>query len=339
MKPTDFSKLLTTYLTEYLPSIQNVSKNTISSYCDAFRLFLKYYRDFLGFSIEKLSIKDVSCDSIHEFLNWLEVERNCSISTRNQRLAAIHAFFRYVQAEAPQNLLLCQKILDIPYKKKSNPVVKYLTSLDIKLILEQPDIRTPEGRRDLVLLSLLYDTGARVQELVDLSVRDIRLDHPAKVHLTGKGRKSRWVPILQATELLLSRYLNEQKLNSHDKLDSPLFCNRQGNRLTRAGISYILNKYAKQSAALSPHFPEGITPHIFRHSKAMHLLEAGVNLIYIRDILGHVDVSTTEVYARASAEMKRDALNKLAAVETPNVPSWTTDSDLMSWLKDFGKAK
>lgn len=335
MKPTDFSKLLTTYLTEYLPSIQNVSKNTISSYCDAFRLFLKYYRDFLGFSIEKLTINDVSCDSIHEFLNWLEVERNCSISTRNQRLAALHAFFRYVQAESPHNLLLCQKILDIPYKKKSKPVVKYLASADIKLILEQPNIHTPEGRRDLVLLSLLYDTGARVQELVDLSVRDIRLDHPAKVHLTGKGRKSRWVPILKASEILLNNYLNEQKLSSHDKLDFPLFRNRQGNRLTRAGISYILNKYTKKL----PQFPEGITPHILRHSKAMHLLEAGVNLIYIRDILGHVDVSTTEIYARASNEMKREALNKLTTVETPEVPSWTTDKDLMSWLKDFSKTR
>jgi integrase/recombinase XerD len=236
MKHTDFSKLLTTYLTEYLPSIQNVSGNTISSYCDTFRLFLKFYRDFLGFSIEKLSINNVSCDSIHKFLNWLEVERNCSIATRNQRLAAVHSFFRYVQAEAPQNLLLCQKILDIPNKRKSKLMVKYLTPADIKIILEQPNVHTSEGRRDLVLLSLLYDTGARVQELVDLSVRDIRLDHPAKIQLTGKGRKSRWVPILQATVDLVKRYLNEQKLTSHEKYDYPLFCNRQRKRLTRAGV-------------------------------------------------------------------------------------------------------
>ena len=339
MRNYDFPKLLTAFLTEYLPNIRNVSHNTISSYCDTFRLFLQFHRDNLGFSIEKLSISNISSDSIHGFLTWLETERSCSISTRNQRLAAIQAFFKYVQVELPQNLLLYQKIINIPYKRKNKPIVKYLRPIDIKLILEQPNTNTSAGRRDLVLLSLLYDTGARVQELVDLSVRDIRLDNPAKVHLNGKGRKARTVPVLQSTVMLLKTYLTEQKFNTPDKLDYPLFCNRQGKRLTRAGISYILGKYVKHAALSSPQLPQTVTPHILRHSKAMHLLEAGVNLIYIRDILGHVDVNTTEVYARASTEMKREALNKLSNIETPNITSWTNDSDLLTWLKDFGKSK
>lgn len=339
MKKADFSMLLSTFLSEYLPNIKNVSSNTISSYCDTFRLFLTYCRDEHRFSIEKLSIDDLNPDIIHKFLSWLETERNCSISTRNQRLAAIHAFFKYIQAEKPQSLLLCQKIIDIPSKRKSKPVIKYLTAHEIKIILEQPNISTTSGRRDLVILSILYDTGARVQELVDLSVRDIRLDYPAKVHLTGKGRKSRIVPIMGATSELLENYLGEQRLLDSGKQDYPLFCNQQRRRLTRAGVTYILKKYAGQAATISPQISDKVTPHILRHSKAMHLLEAGVNLIYIRDLLGHVDVSTTEVYARASTEMKREALEKLSTVKTPNVPSWTADSDLLSWLKDFGKSK
>lgn len=339
MKKADFSMLLSAFLSDYLPNIKNVSSNTISSYCDTFRLFLSYCRDEHKISIEKLSINDLSPDLVHNFLSWLETDRNCSISTRNQRLAAIHAFFKYVQAEKPQSLLLCQKIIDIPSKRKSKPVIKYLSANDIKLLLEQPNTTSTAGRRDLVILSLLYDTGARVQELVDLSVRDIRFDHPAKVHLTGKGRKSRIVPIVPATAELLKNYLNEQGLFASGKLDYPLFFNQQRHRLTRAGVTYILKKYADQAANISPQIPVNLTPHILRHSKAMHLLEAGVNLIYIRDLLGHVDVSTTEVYARASTEMKREALEKLTTIESPNVSSWTTDSDLLSWLKDFGKTR
>ena len=339
MKKANFSVLLSSFLSDYLPNKKNVSSNTISSYCDTFRLFLIYCRDEQRLSIEKLSIDDLSLDLIHNFLSWVEIDRKCSISTRNQRLAAIHAFFKYVQAERPQSLLLCQKILNIPSKRKSKPSIKYLTSNEIKLILEQPNTSNTRGRRDLIILSLLYDTGARVQELVDLSVRDIRLDYPTKVHLTGKGRKSRTVPIMKATTELLKKYLNEQGLLSAGKLDYPLFFNQQRNRLTRAGVTYILKKYVEQAASISPLITNDVTPHILRHSKAMHLLEAGVNIIYIRDLLGHVDVSSTEIYARASNEMKREALEKLTTIDVPSVPSWTTDSDLLSWLKDFGKTR
>lgn len=265
MKPTNFSKYITSFLSSYLPGLRNVSKNTIVSYCDTFRLLLKYCRDFLKIPLEKLSLNDVNVDMITTFLKWLEEDRGCSISTRNQRLAAIHSFIRYVQAEVPENMFQCQKVLDIPFKKKSKPIVHYLTAEDVKLLLAQPDITTSDGRRDLVLLSVLYDTGARVQEVADLVVRDIRLEYPAKIHLTGKGRKSREVPLLSRTTLLLQNYLAERKLTSIDKSNYPLFFNRQRNKLTRAGISYILNKYVQQAITVSPLLPKTVTPHVFRH--------------------------------------------------------------------------
>lgn len=265
MKPTDFSKLLTDYLTSYLPSLKNVSKNTISSYCDTFRLLLKYCRDIHHLPIEKISLKDINAELISEFIEWLEEERNCSISTRNQRLMAIRSFFRYVQVESPQNLLNCQKILSIPPKNKSTSVVSYLTVEETKLLLVQPDSSTSEGRRDLVLLSVLYDTGARVQEIADLIVRNVRLQHPAKIQLTGKGKKTREVPLLSRTAQLLQNYMSEHRLDTADKLDSPLFCNRQNFKLTRSGISYILNKYAEMASSQSSSFPETVTPHVLRH--------------------------------------------------------------------------
>lgn len=339
MKPTDFSKHITTFLSEYLPTLKNVSKNTISSYCDTFKLLLKYCRDCRNISPEKLSLENIDVELIKAFLTWLETERECSISTRNQRLAAIHSFMRYVQAESPGNMLHCQRVLDISFKKKNKPAIKYLSADDVKLILEQPNLSSQEGRRDLVLLCIMYDTGARVQEIADLIVRNVRLEYPAKIYLTGKGRKSREVPLLSKTANLLHKYLLEQKLQTTDRLDYPLFFNRQREKLTRAGISYILNKYVQMAKVKSSLIPEKVTPHVLRHTKAMHLLQAGVNLVYIRDILGHVDISTTEVYARADTEMKRIALEKANNFEHPSVPSWTNDMDLLNWLKEYGKIK
>ncbi len=339
MKPTDFSKLLTDYLTSYLPSLKNVSKNTISSYCDTFRLLLKYCRDVHNLSIEKISMKDIDAELVSQFMMWLEEERHCSISTRNQRLMAIRSFFRYVQGELPQNLLNCQKVLNIPPKKKNLPVVTYLTVEEMKLLLAQPNTSTPEGIRDLVLLCILYDTGGRVQEIADLTVRNIRLENPAKVQLTGKGRKTREVPLLPKTVQLLQRYMIEHRLLAPDKQDNPLFCNRHNSKLTRSGIAYILNKYVQQASSQLSTFHESVSPHVLRHTKAMHLLQAGVNIIYIRDILGHASVDTTQVYASANTQMKRAALEKLGDSPAPEIPSWAKNTDLLTWLKDFGKGK
>ena len=282
--------------------------------------------------LERLRIRDFSPGLIREYLSWLEHDRGCGISTRNQRLAAVRSFFKYVSVEAPENMLLCQKIVNIPYAKKEQAAVCYLTTEEMAKLLRQPDQSSSIGRRDLCFLSLLYDTGARVSEILSLKVRDVHLSTPAKVILYGKGRKLREVPILPNTALHLQQYLTEHKLSAPEKLDRTLFVNRQGNPLTRAGATYILNKYV-QMAELDTH----VSPHILRHTKAMHLLEAGINIFYIKDLLGHEDISTTEVYAKASIETQRRALEKHSLVMPPATPSWVTNTDTLEWLKALGK--
>lgn len=337
MKPTDFAYLLTNYLSNYLPGQRNLSTNTIKSYRDTFTLLLKYCKECKGIEIEKLALQSFSRQLTEDFLTWVQTVRNNSISTRNQRLAAIHAFFRYVQLESPQHLFLCQQILSIPFKRQVQPAINYLSFEGIQAILAQPDLTTYSGRRDLVLLSLLYDTGARVQELADITVRDVRLTEPCTIKLTGKGRKTRIVPLMSKTAAILRDYISERNLDALPLLSHPLFCNRVNQKLTRAGIAYILNKYVQLAKELKPeHLPEKISPHGLRHSKSVHLLQSGVNLVYIRDLLGHVDLKSTQIYAKADSEMKRKALEAAYKNAAPqNIPNWQDDDALLSWLKSL----
>jgi site-specific recombinase XerD len=336
MKATDFARYLSAFLSTYLPGVRNVSTNTIRSYRDTYRLLLVYFKNQLGVPVEKLSLATLTDKVVLGFLDWLQEKRCCSISSRNQRLAALHAFFRYVQLEEPVLLASCQKVLAIPFKKHHKPAVRHLTPGALRLILEQPDRNTLQGRRDLTILCVLYDTGARVQELVDLRVRDIRLDEPPVVSLTGKGRKTRHVPLMHHTAALLARYMQEHGIGHEGTLDTPLFVNRQLGKITRAGISYILRKYSDSAREKSPIIPEPVTPHVLRHTKAMHLVQSGVALVYIRDLLGHVDISTTEIYARADTEMKRKALEgAYPDMTSAELPDWNQNQDLLSWLKRF----
>ena len=274
MKMTDFAKYLSAYLGTYMPGVRNVSTNTIRSYRDAYRLLLLYCKEELSIPAQKLTLAQLTETLVLGFLQWLEEKRNCSASTRNQRLAALHAFLRYVQLEEPALLASCQRILAIPFKKHEQPAVRHLSPDAIRLILEQPDRNTAQGRRDLTVLSVLYDTGARVQELVDLRVRDIRLEEPPVVTLTGKGRKSRHVPLMHNTAELLRRYMQEHALGSVETQDRPVFVNRQCSKITRAGVSYILRTYCETARRQSPIIPERVTPHVLRHAKAMHLYQS-----------------------------------------------------------------
>ncbi len=333
VKPTDFAKALSQYLTSYLPGQRNVSPNTIRSYRHTFKLFLTYCKHIRNLTIEQLALKHIDEPLIIGFLSWLEQDRKNSIATRNQRLACIHGFCRYMQIEDPVGLLSYQKILSIPVKKAQKPTVNHLTPDALKLILAQPNPSKASGRRDLTMLSVLYDTGARVQELVDLKVRDVRLDPPPILTLTGKGCKTRHVPLMSNTESLLRRYMTETYLLKNGMQDHPLFVNRQRGKLTPEGVTYILNKYVARARVISSIIPDKVTPHVFRHTKAMHLLQAGVNLIYIRDLLGHVDITTTEIYARADTELKRKALEKTYPDMIPtDLPQWNQDEDLLAWL-------
>jgi len=338
MKTTDFAEHLAAFLTMYLTGQRGLSSNTVMSYRDTFKQVLQY-AETRGIRPEKLTLAQFNSDFIEAFLVWLEKERGCSRGTRNQRLAAIHAFVRYVRSKRPEYLFESQKIMDIRSKKRPEPQLPFLTPDSVRAILSQPDMSTAYGRRDAVLLSLLYDSAARVQELCDLRVRDLRLQEPYTVTLNGKGQKTRSVPIMKDTADLLKKYLAENKMTSTDKHDYPLFHNHQHGKLTRAGVTYILKKYCVSAQKQFPQIPNKISPHIFgRHSKAMHLLQAGVNLVYIRDFLGHVNLSTTEIYAKADVETKRAAIEKAAIIVSPDLPDWAQDKSLMALLTTLCEA-
>ncbi|WP_339062719.1 site-specific integrase [Tepidibacillus marianensis] len=336
MKPTDFAKHLTEFLLVYLPSQKNVSKNIVHSYRDTFKLLIKYYQETKSIPAERITLEVLSGELLTGFLEWLETDRKCSISTRNQRLAAIHSFFRYVQAEEPSGLFHFQKVIAIPTKKAKKTVVEHLTPEAMKLLLEQPDRSCLKGRRDLTLMSVLYDTEARVQELIDIKVGDVILDTPAIIILTAKGNKTRRVPLMKNTVSLLERYILENKLEKPWKNEYPLFTNNQHNKLTKEGVAYIISKYVTTARRTSTLVPSKVKAHMFRHSKAMHLLQAGVNLIYIRDFLGHVDLKTTEIYARTDTETKRKAIeNVYPDLVDGNLPDWSKDQALLSWLSEL----
>ena len=334
MKPTDFAYVLEKYFTNYLIERRNLSDNTILSYSDAFSLLLSFCSDHLGIPPERFTLKNFTCETIDKFLMWLEQERHISVSTRNQRLAAIHSFVKYLQFEYPDKIFQCQKILSIPIKKGSKPLISHMSDKDLSHILNAPDVSTSLGRRDAAMLSLLYDTGARVQELINLTPSDVRLENPSIIKIFGKGRKERHVPLMAQTKQLLKSYMAEHSFNLPRFANHPLFTNRQGEKLTRAGVSYIISKYCTKEEMSDCK----ITPHVFRHTKAMHLRRAGINMIYIRDFLGHAELSTTEIYARADTESRREALEKVAAdYITDEVPSWQKDTTLLDWLKGLGK--
>lgn len=336
MKPTDFAKYLTEFLSVYLPTQKNVSKNTIHSYRDTFKLLIKYYQEIKRIPVERITLNVLSSEWLIDFLQWLETDRKCSISTRNQRLAAIHSFFRYIQAEEPAGIFHFQKIASIPIKKAKKPLVEYLTPQAIKLLLEQPDKHTVKGRRDLTLICVLYDSGARVQELIDMRVCDVTLQEPAVITLTGKGNKTRRVPVMKNTASLLQSYLLENKLETPWRNENPLFTNSQHHKLTKEGVAYIISKYATSARKTSTIVPSKVHVHMLRHSKAMHLLQGGVNLIYIRDFLGHVDIKTTEIYARADTETKRRAIeNVYPDLIDSSLPDWSKDQALLSWLSEL----
>lgn len=338
-QPTDFAYALSKFLGEYLAGHRGMSTNTVASYRDTFSILLRFMEHQTGVRIERICFADLNQKKIQAFLLWLEQDRGNSVNTRNQRLSAITSFFRFVQSIHPEHILLCQQILNIQFKKRQTSSVDYLSIEAVEMLLRQPNVRKPMGRRDLVLLSVLYDTGARVQELANMNVSDLKLNAPATVRLLGKGAKVRLVPLLAPTAALLVSYLQEHHELHPEQKDGPLFCNNVRKRLTRAGISYILQKYAQEAAQKKPGLLRSkISPHTLRHSKAMHLLQAGVNLVYIRDLLGHSDIKTTEIYARADLDSKKAAL-EMAYPSTSRAPypAWGQDGELLSWLQSLGK--
>jgi site-specific recombinase XerD len=341
MTTTDFAKYLTKYFTEYLVAEKGASNNTVRAYSNTFTLLLAFMEEIQGVKADRLSCDHFTKDIILRFLDWLQSSRQCGNATRNQRLAALHSFFRYLQYEDTKQLSRWQDILSIKVKRHPKKSVNYLSVDGIQFLLQQIPTDTREGRRNLTLIALLYDSGARVQEIIDLTPSSLRLDKPYCITLLGKGNKKRIVPLLEEQIKLLRIYMEENRLNEPIFNQRPLFFNNRGIKLTNSGVTYILNQYAHNARILKPELiPDKISPHTLRHSKAMHLLQAGVNLVYIRDILGHVSIQTTEIYARADSKLKREALEAAYVSVMPNLPSegsWEKDAQLKTWLKNLAK--
>jgi len=337
MKPTDFAKSLSDFLSKYLPAERGMSPNTISSYKFTFILLIHFMEEQKNIKVDKVQLKDFTKDCIEGFIGWLQSERHCSDSTSNVRLAALHSFFHYLQYENPEHLNEWQRILSIKSKKTRKETINYLSVEGIKLLLQQPDPYTQKGSRDMAMFALMYDSGARVQEILDLTPAMIRLDKPYTVKLIGKGNKARIVPMTEQQIIHLRRYMENNKLLDNSMNLHPLFFNSRKEKLTRAGTHHILRSYAEMARIKNPGLiPDKISCHSLRHSKAMHLLQAGVHLVYIRDILGHSSVVTTENYARVDSKQKREAIEKAyEEVITKELPLWIQNNNLLEWLKSL----
>ena len=339
METTDFAKYLSAFLTKYLAGERNYSPNTIMAYKDTFVQFINFLKERKNIEVQKLTLECITKDVVIDFLDWIQDNRHCSNATRNYRLAALRSFFSYLQYENPERMYEWQKILSIKVKRHEKQSINYLTTDGIKLLLEQPDLNARGGLRNLTLLALMYDSGARVQEIIDLTPSSVRLDNPSIVKLFGKGRKARIVPLQEEQTIFLRKYMQENNLLEPYSNQYPLFSNTRKEKLTRAGVTYILNTYADLARKINPVIiPETISCHSLRHSKAMHLLQAGVNLVYIRDLLGHVSVQTTDVYARADSRQKRETFEKAYVDLNPSAAktkSWEKDGNLLEWLKSL----
>jgi integrase/recombinase XerD len=341
-RPEDLAgRWLTRFFIDHLAGERAASPRTIASYRDAIKLLLTWFKDAERIPPEKLRLADIDRPRVLRFLDWLEAERGCSTATRNQRLAVIKSFCRYTAIEQPDHLEQVTQVLAIRQKKTSAPDLGHLTADEVKALLTEPGTASGRAVRDTVLLTVAYDTAARVQELCDLDVADIRAASPMTVTIRGKGSKIRYVPVMDPTARLLGDYL--EHLDPHPGLGAdadPLFHGPNHSRLTRSGIAKLLARHVRGVRARDPGWAPGlpVTPHTLRRTRAMHLIQAGVNLIYIRDLLGHADVSTTEIYARADAETKRKAIENAYEPLTPDaMPDWTSDPSLIGWLDSLGR--
>ena len=330
------------FFQEYLVSERGVSDHTLRAYAFAIRSYVDYLYKVKNISIEKMNLKDFNRRNINDFLDWLQSEKHATDKTRNNRLAALRSFARYMHYEDITHMNQWHDILSIKKKKEAMVAVKHLNVDGIRSLLKVIPTETREGRRNLALIALIYDSGARAQEIADLTPSDVRLTYPYQVTLFGKGRKSRLVPIQEESFRILKSYMQEHRLLNAYNNRHPLFYNASGNKLTTAGIAYIIQKYITEAHKIDPdNVPEHLSPHGLRHSKAMHLVAAGVNLVYIRDILGHVSVKTTEIYARADSKQKRKAIEEAyTSVISKTAFSeyhWEENKELIDWLSRLGK--
>jgi len=334
MSVPDLSGFVTGFFRTHLAGERAVSHHTTLAYRDALKLFLRFAADRRKRPAASLAVADLTPEVVLAFLDSLEAVRGNTARTRNARLAALHCFFRYVLDCDPSHASLCQRMLAIPVKKTTRPALGYLSAAELETLLGQVDRSADQGRRDYLLLALLYDTGARIQELLDVTPADFRLTSPAFVRVLGKGRKERLCPLLPQTARVVARFCEAEGLPAED--GGPLFRNRRGDKLTRQGARYLLKKYLTGAARAMPGLSRRrIGLHTLRHTKAMHLLQSGVPIVTIKDVLGHADVKSTEVYVQTDLETKRKALEQAGTPSEAFPRSGKSAPDLLEWLESL----
>ncbi len=294
------------YFHDYLAVSRGLADNTIMAYRDAMKLLLNYVSEQLKRSPDQLNIEDLDETMILQFLSHLETERSNSARSRNARLTALRGLFTYVAHKSPELLDLCRRVKAIPSKKAEHKMVDTLQAPEVSAILKSVDVHSRLGLRDRAMLMFLYNTGARVQELVDVEITALRLDKSAQVMLTGKGRKQRSCPLWPETAEAIKEYLENR---AETEESTHLFLNANGLPLTRFGVRYIVRKYTNAAIpACSSLKLRTVTPHTFRHATALHLIQSGVDIVTVKNWLGHADINTTHVYIEIDIEMKRKAL-------------------------------
>jgi integrase/recombinase XerD len=329
LRSPDFASLVQQYFGRYLLNQRNVSAQTISSYRDTFRLFFRFTEDKFRKAPTSLTLDDMGAPQVLAFLDYLENARNNSIRTRNQRLAAIRSFLSYAALQNPAALASVNRALAIPIKRFDTRLVSYLTAEEVAAILVATNRGTWNGQRDHALLTTMYNTGARVSEITRLNVEDLQFGAPTTARIFGKGRKQRIVPLWKSTQSELKDWI----LRIDPKPDSPLFPNSRGNRLTRTGVRARLNLACNLAAVTCPSLRQRtISPHVFRHTTAMHLLQAGVDITVIALWLGHQSIETTHRYVEADLSMKKRALDTIAP-PTQNRQRFRPSDRLMAFLE------
>jgi integrase/recombinase XerD len=328
---TDLARLLQTFFCQRLIQQRNASRQTIYSYRDTIRLLLHFSEQYQDKPAADLRLADINATLVLSFLDNLESQRHNCIRSRNNRLAAIRSFLRYAALQEPQALPTIQQVLAIPLKRFDRPMVKYLTATEIQAIIDAPDINTWSGLRDHALFAIMYNTGARVSEIISIRRGDFDSNHGQSVHLHGKGRKERVIPLWKSTAKVLKRWLTQIEPD----LQHPLFPNRFGQRLSRSGVesrlSLALSKAIPQCPSLRGRI---VSPHVIRHTTAMHLLQAGVDLSVIALWLGHENTTTTHQYLEADLQMKEKALAKL---QSPTLQSarYIPSNKILSFLESL----
>lgn len=324
--------LVQNFFVQHLTIERNVSGNTVASYRDALKLFLQYAAETNDCSPDQLGHGVLETECVRGFLGWLQRERQCSPRTRNHRLATLKAFARYVANVAPEHLERCRLIREIRPARVEHKEIQYLTENEVVQLFAGLDVSTPAGRRDHVLLLLFYNTGARVQEIVDLNVGDIHDDGIPFVRLLGKGRKQRSCPLWSRTMTAIRRMLADR---CDIDTSQPLFLGARGQRLSRSGIAYLLRR-CQQNSGVRPRRADRLTPHVIRHTTAMHLLQSGVDITTIAAWLGHAQLTTTHGYVEIDLRTKQAAIANQAALPEICEGEYPS-SELVDWLNRIGR--